>query len=125
MSNLTQNLEAIIDQSDLWIYGIRVLHADQKPEAGDTMDSSYVWDDGTPTDEAIGGTCCFICRERRDGYDVESALALAKKYVITTPARYALIGGKSTGNNDLIAEPHTVAIRDASVLAVWGADACQ
>jgi hypothetical protein len=107
-------ISAIIDASDLWIFGVRALHADEMVLVGDTIPESYVWDDGDRTDESIGGACCF---EIREGDDPTEAIRRATKYNLS--GRYALLGGKYMGNNDLIAETHTIAIRDAVVLAVW------
>ena len=109
----------IIEASDLWQFGIRRLHPDETVSVGDVMAESYVWDDGDRTDESIGGTCCFDIRETRDGWNASQALQEAEAYDIDGSARYALLGGQYSGNNDLIAEPNTIAIRDAIVLAVW------
>jgi len=110
-------LKAAIEDSGLWIFGVRSLHHDEIVSVGQEMPASYVWDDGDRTEDCIGGTCCFVVMGDQYGWDPTEAIERAEDYVLS--GRYALLGGKYTGNNDLIEEPHTVAIRNAVVLAVW------
>lgn len=117
MTQTTDSLNAAISNSGLWIFGVRSLHADEHVQVGSVMAESYVWDDGDRTDESIGGTCCFEVRESTDGWDLQSAIDRAAGYNLSS--RYALIGGKYCGNNDLIGETGAIAIRDAQVLAIW------
>ena len=110
-----ETLRGIADESGYSLIGVRCLHADETPAIGDEMPPSFIWDDGDPTEETIGGTCAWDARD--GGCDLRSALQRASKYQIC--GRYALLGGNYSGNNDLIAEPFAIAIRDAVVLAVW------
>jgi broad specificity phosphatase PhoE len=110
----SKQITEIMDASGLRIFGVRSLHENETPVVGQTMAESHVWDDGDRTDESIGGTCCFEIRENAD-----PALAMRRAESYTLSGRYALIGGEYQGNNDLISEPHAIAIRDARVLAVW------
>ena len=105
-----------MEDSDLWVFGVRNLHDDEDVAVGTIMAESVVWDDGDRIeDEPFGGTCCWSLDEYCG--NVDAAIARAEKYTLS--GRYALLGGKYCGNNDLIAEPHAVAIRDAVVLLVW------
>ena len=111
----TQDLAGIIDNSRFTVFAVRALHVDEDVAVGDTMADSYVWDDGERTEESIGGTCGF---EVRDSGRLRDAIERATPYDVGGD-QLALLGGTYTGNNDLIGEPHAIAIRDAVVLAVW------
>lgn len=112
-----EELDALMLESGLWIFGVRSLHEDEQVAVGDTMAASYVWEDGDRSEECIGGTCCFVADEDQHGWSVATAIERAESYCLS--GRYALLGGKYCGNNDLIAEAFTCAIRDAVVLAIW------
>ena len=75
---------------------------------GEELDWSYRWDDGNPTDECLGGTCCLTCTEDTVDQVTERATA------IYPGARAYLITGEFWGYGE---DTDEIILRDAVVLA--------
>lgn len=84
-------IQKIIELGGYDFYGIRVIHGQSEPaKVGDTLDPSYRWEDGEPTDEELYGTCALAV----DGYsNISRSLSALIKGYGSLGDQVALIGG--------------------------------
>lgn len=117
---------AAADIAPEWAVGLRVVHgwgyfAVTAPAVGDLLAPSHHWEDGTPTEMALGGTSALrLARvgDEVDPADLERALRRLATYQPGGCAVVLLAGDHAGRGTD----PGEVLLRGAEVMAVWGLD---
>ena len=108
-----QEIIKLIELGDYDFYGIRVIHGQAAPaKVGDTLDTSYRWEDGEPTDDELYGTCALAV----DCYsNISRSLAALIKGYGSLGDQVVLVGGHQCEWGEDAGE---IIIKDAVVLMV-------
>ncbi len=108
-----------LDAGEFDVYGICAIPRGYKVAVGDVLPESYVWEDGTMTDEPLKGTSAVHIADESDSA-IKKALRRvgAKKgaYSGYSGNKIALVAGTEGFGGEEIGE---VIIPDAKVLAIW------
>jgi len=78
-------------------------HYAERPQVGDVLDASFVWDGDEMTDEELAGTCCL------------ETLPACKEYARYSTGWIVQVGGYDEGRGEL---PGEIIISDATVVQV-------
>lgn len=98
------------------VYGLRMLPSGSTAAIGDVLDRSYRWDDGTPTNELLDGTCAIGIDPDRLERTVDHAVKLIRAAGYDGDT-IALVGGGCCP--DLGEDEGETIIAGATVLALW------